>query len=78
MNKLLRLPQVKELTGLGRSTIYRLMENGEFPRQVAISRGAIGWRESDIQAWIESRQLAIEARKVRGLAKRILSGQVEG
>lgn len=73
MDKLLRLPQVRELTGLGRSTIYRLMDEGEFPRQLAISRGIVGWRESDIQKWIESRQLAIEARKVRGLAKRILS-----
>lgn len=74
MDTLLRLPRVIEITGLSRSTIYRLMETGEFPRQVAISRGAVGWRQSDIEKWIESRELAIQARKVRGLAKRLLAG----
>ncbi|MDM7322456.1 MAG: AlpA family transcriptional regulator [Gammaproteobacteria bacterium] len=77
MDTLLRLPKVIEITGLGRSTIYRLMGSGEFPHQVAISRGAVGWRKSDIEAWIESRKLAVEARAVRGLAKKILTGEVE-
>lgn len=60
MDTLLRLPKVKKITGLGRSTIYRMMKAGEFPRPVAISRGAVGWRQSDIERWIESRQLATE------------------
>lgn len=68
--KILRLSKVKETVGLGRTSIYRLMQAGQFPRPVQIGLRAVGWRESDIQAWIESRHLAIEA---RGLAKRILA-----
>lgn len=55
---LLRLPTVMQLTGLGRSTIYRLMASQEFPRPVRISRRAIGWRSIDVSRWNESRPVA--------------------
>ncbi|MDD3676037.1 helix-turn-helix transcriptional regulator [Thauera propionica] len=49
--KIIRLPQVKELVGLGTTAIYEKMKRGEFPRQIKIGR-ASGWIESEIQAWI--------------------------
>ena len=52
---ILRLPQVRDLTGLSRSTIYRKMAKGEFPDQVQIGERAVGWKAVDIAAWIESR-----------------------
>lgn len=35
-----------------RSTLYRKVEAGEFPRQVQIAKRCVGWRESAIQAWL--------------------------
>ena len=54
-NRLLRRRQVEESTGMSRSSIYRLMKSGEFPRPVRVGRAAVRWRESDITAWVESR-----------------------
>ena len=42
-------------TGLGKTTIYRLIESGEFPRGVRIGRQAVGWHESDIERWKSER-----------------------
>jgi prophage regulatory protein len=53
--RLLRLPQVIELTGLGRDTIYRYIREGRFPAQRRISDRASAWRTDEIAAWIESR-----------------------
>jgi prophage regulatory protein len=58
MNRLLRLPDVKALTGLGRSTIYLKMAKGEFPGAVKLGERAVGWLESDIERWIQARVAA--------------------
>lgn len=52
---LLRLPAVMTLTGLGRSTIYRLVAEKRFPCPVRIASRAIAWRRSDLNVWTESR-----------------------
>lgn len=50
-----RLPKIKEVTGLSRSTIYKLMANGEFPQCVKLSARAVAWPSAAIDAWIKSR-----------------------
>lgn len=55
MKKILRLRAAKDWTGLSRSTIYAMMKNGKFPQSLSLGARAIGWLESDIQAWIDSR-----------------------
>lgn len=55
--RILRLPDVKAKTGFGRSTIYGLMANGEFPQSIRIGAHAVGWLESDIDQWIETRRI---------------------
>jgi len=52
---ILRLPDVRQLTGLQRSTIYELMTKGAFPRSVSLGTRAVGWRRGDILAWLQSR-----------------------
>ena len=52
MQKILRIKNVVEVTGLSRSTIYRLFNAGKFPRPIKLSERAIGWHESVIQNWI--------------------------
>ncbi len=56
MNKILRLPEVKQSTGLSRSTIYLRMANNEFPKSISLGGRAIGWFELDIQNWLEEKR----------------------
>ena len=56
--KLLRRRQVEEMTGLSRSSIYRLMRTQGFPVAVKVGPAAVRWKESDITSWLESRPLA--------------------
>lgn len=50
--KLLRLPEVKAITGLSKSTIYSRIAEGTFPKQISIGPRLVVWVESDIQNWI--------------------------
>jgi prophage regulatory protein len=50
---ILRLPTVKTRTGLSRSTIYLRMSLGLFPKPVSLGARAVGWIESEVQAWLE-------------------------
>ena len=63
---ILRLPTVKAITGLSRSTIYLRMSEGSFPRQVNLGSRAVGWLASEIDHWIEeklaSRNQAVEVK----------------
>jgi prophage regulatory protein len=51
----LRMSMVIRQTGLGRSTIYRLMAEQRFPRAVRLAGRAVGWRAADVQQWADSR-----------------------
>jgi len=56
MEKLLRLPSVIDVTGYSKSRIYALIKEGRFPAPLKLGDRAVGWRQSDIDAWIASRQ----------------------
>jgi len=51
-DRILRLPAVLERTGLSRSTLYRKIKAGTFPRQLSISTRCAGWRESSVIEWM--------------------------
>jgi prophage regulatory protein len=53
-DRILRIKTVLERTGLSRSTMYRKMQNGTFPKNVQISTRCAGWRESAINAWLHN------------------------
>jgi prophage regulatory protein len=53
---LLRRPEVESRTGLSRSTIYDWMKRGEFPQPVKLGARLVAWRESDVTAWMKSRE----------------------
>jgi prophage regulatory protein len=55
---IIRLRKTIEKTGLSRSTIYNLINAGTFVPKIQISTRAIGFLESDVDAWIESRVAA--------------------
>src|SRR4051812_19927296 len=50
--QILRIRDIAQQLGLSRSTIYRLMQRGDFPSQVRLSDHAVGWRAADIIAWL--------------------------
>ena len=60
-DRLLRRREVEAITGMGRSSIYRLMQDGEFPRPVRVGNAAVRWKASDITRWVESRPIATSA-----------------
>ena len=53
-DRILRLPAVLHRTGLTRSTLYRKMEAGTFPRQIVISTRRVGWREAAVGEWLDN------------------------
>jgi prophage regulatory protein len=55
-DRILRLPDVITLTGLGRTSIYQGIKDGDFPKPVKLTKHAVGWRSSEITAWIASRE----------------------
>ncbi len=57
-DRLLRRREVEKITAMSRSSIYRLMQEGEFPRPVRVGSAAVRWREGDITVWLESRPVA--------------------
>ena len=52
---ILRLHQVMARTGLARSTLYERIHAGAFPAQISLGARAVGWLESDVEAWIARR-----------------------
>lgn len=58
LEKHYRRPEVENLTGLSRSSIYRLMDHDLFPRPVKIGPKAVAWPESAIAKWMADRETA--------------------
>lgn len=55
MSQLIRLNDVKSLTGLGRSTIYKYIKLGTFPDAVKLGGRSVAWIEAEVIAWIAER-----------------------
>jgi prophage regulatory protein len=54
--QILRRAQLEARLGLARSSIYKMMDEGTFPRPVKLGRRAVGWRSEDIETWLEDLQ----------------------
>ena len=52
--RLLRRREVEELVSLGRSSLYRHIERGTFPRPIVLGPRCVRWREDEIREWLES------------------------
>ncbi|NWB64203.1 AlpA family transcriptional regulator, partial [Pseudomonas sp. F1002] len=53
--KIIRLKQVCEVTGLARSTVYKFIGEGIFPKPVPLGDRCVGWLESEVYDWILSK-----------------------
>jgi len=56
--QIIRPRDISSLTGLSSVTIYRLEKAGKFPSRIKLSPGAVGWRRSEVEAWLDARQAA--------------------
>ena len=48
-------PLVKDRTGLSRSSIYKRVSEGNFPKPIALGGRAVGWVEAEINDWLNQR-----------------------
>jgi prophage regulatory protein len=55
INAVLRFPQVRARVGLSRSMIYLAIAEGRFPRPIKLGARAVGWLESEVDAWLRQR-----------------------
>lgn len=53
--RFLRFGAVAEMIGLSRSTIWRLEQDGKFPKRVQLGSKSVAWRLSDLNDWMSSR-----------------------
>tara|TARA_R100001129_G_scaffold172038_1_gene142462 strand:+ start:461 stop:649 length:189 start_codon:yes stop_codon:yes gene_type:complete len=56
--RVLKVKDVLDRTSLSRRSLYRRMAEGDFPSSVKLSPHRVGWRESEIEAWIAQREPA--------------------
>jgi prophage regulatory protein len=52
--RIIRIKAVLALTGLSRTSLYRKIQLGTFPRQIALSQRCVGWRQSAVSEWIRT------------------------
>jgi len=60
VDRFIRMKELAELLGLGRSTIYRLVAENKFPKQIKLTERTSVWRMSVINKWVESKENAGE------------------
>jgi prophage regulatory protein len=53
--RIMRLKEVMDTTGLGRSYIYKLIADGVFPKPVPLGARATGWVSDEVESWILER-----------------------
>ena len=54
-NRVLRLPEVVTKLGIGRTSIYKWMNQGLFPQSIHLGPRSVGWLESDIDNWLKQK-----------------------
>lgn len=69
----LTLEEVRARVKLSKVTIYRKVKAGTFPAQYELSANRVGWKESEIDAWCESRVKANPRVRVVRLAASLKS-----
>jgi prophage regulatory protein len=58
VDRYVRIKELAEILGIGRSTIYRLIQENKFPKQIKLTERTSVWRMSVINEWVESKEKA--------------------
>ncbi len=64
--KFIREPECQNITGLSRTTRWRLEKAGKFPVRRHMSQNTIGWLSSEIEEWVQSRVDAAQSPATQG------------
>lgn len=54
IRKVVKVDQVRSITSLSRTTIWRLERDGKFPARVRLCSTSVGWYEDEILAWLNT------------------------
>ena len=54
-NQIIKLPTVKGIVPLSTATIYRLIKQGKFPKQIKLSERSSGWVLEEVEQWLEEK-----------------------
>lgn len=54
-DRIIRSKEVQGITGLSRTTIWRMERTGKFPDRVSLGVGSVGWRLTEVNNWMKSR-----------------------
>ena len=55
-DRFIRFPELRSITGFSRTTTWRKERESSFPSRCQISSGTVGWRLSEVMAWLENRE----------------------
>jgi prophage regulatory protein len=53
--RVMRLKEVMDTTGLSRSTVYKYISDGAFPKPITLGERCVGWVESEVFEWLLAR-----------------------
>lgn len=56
-DRIIRPKELSEMLGISRTSIWRFERDGVFPKHVQLGMQSIGWRLSEVNAWLEKRQV---------------------
>ena len=74
--QILRTHDVLELTGLSRTTIWRLERGGRFPMRFRLSENSVGWDRDEVLRWIESRPRGLSGSRSKSASESTQQGEV--
>ena len=67
--KILKPNEVVKKTGLSRVTLWRLETSGNFPKRVNLTHARVGWKEDEVEGWIDSRPRGICKRDIKSAVR---------
>lgn len=65
--RILRAKAVQDRIGCGNSKFYELLKTGDFPPGIRIGSRSVGWRESQVESWINTRPV-VDLRRSTSIA----------
>lgn len=54
-DRIIRAKEVHTMTGLSRTTLWRMENKEEFPKRVSLGANSVGWRLSEVENWMRER-----------------------
>jgi len=67
MPNILRVSEVARRVGLSRTTIWRRERSGDFPLRIRLGGRSVGWLDSEVEEWLESRPRGMTDQQHRNL-----------